>query len=430
MFKKIKALLVSDIVRISSWTGVATFIKIAAQFITSKILAVFVGPAGLAILGQLYNVGTIIQAASSGGIGIGVTKYVSEYANEKELRDKVIKTAFKVTFLCSVVTSVIVILTYRIIGEQVFKTDLYNTIILALGLTLILFSFNTLFTSIINGLKLFRLYIVVNIFTSIINLGITLLFVKLWGVYGALLAFVVSPALLFFVTYLLLIRQPWLNLNFFKFAFDKNILKKLGGFSLVAINNAVVGSIAQILIRTLLINRLSIETAGIWDAVNRLSTAYLFILTTSIQVYYLPTLSAIKDSKLLWKEMLKSEKIILPLVAGMFLIIYLVRSLIVEVLFTPQFALLKEVIALQLAGDLIKIASWILSYTMYAKAMTKQVILTDNIFTFSFIAIAFFSINYFGFNAIFYAYIINQSIFLIFIFFFLRRVFLRSNYAD
>jgi PST family polysaccharide transporter len=410
----------NDLVKISSWTGIATSIKIAAQFVTAKILAVFIGPAGLAILGQLYNVGNIIQSVSTGGITLGVTKYVAEYSNDQIQLGKIIKSAFKVTLYCSVITSVIVLLGFRWIGEYVFKTNEYNSVIFALGLTIVLFSFNSVIIAIINGLKNYRLYIIINICTSLLNLLLTIVFVRFFGVYGALLSFVLSPSLLFFISYFIASRQQWMSGKFLNLSLESSILKKFGNFSLIALNNAIVGSVAQIAIRWLIINNLTLPLAGNWDAMNRLSNAYLVLLTTSIQVYYLPTLSSIKEGKLLWREIIRSEKIILPLVSLMFIILFIFRSSVIDLLFTKEFAIMKEVIIFQLIGDLIKVGSWVLSYTMYAKAMTKQLIITDNAFTVLYLALSYFLIRNFGFESVYYAYIINNLVYGCFIYFFLK----------
>ena len=75
MRQKIKSVIKSDLVKVTSKTGIASAVKLAANFIVSKILAVFVGPSGLAILGQLNNIGSILQALSTGGIGMGVIPF-------------------------------------------------------------------------------------------------------------------------------------------------------------------------------------------------------------------------------------------------------------------------------------------------------------------------------------------------------------------
>lgn len=423
MIQKLGNLFKSDLIKVSSKTGIATFIKLAAGFIVSKILAIFVGPSGLAYLGQLSNFGNIFQALSSGGIGIGVTKYIAEYHEDEKTQLQIISNSIKVTLICSLVCTAIVSLCYKYLGTYLFKTDIYNSIVLVFGLTLILFSFNSLISTIINGFKNFKLYVVINLTTSIISLFSTVIFVYYLGVYGALLSFVLIPSMVFFISLWMVRKYGWFNIKILKIPFDKSILKKLGAFSLMAINNAVVGAIAQLAIRSLISKNMDMNTAGIWDGMNRLSAAYLLLITTSIQVYYLPTLSAIKEKKLLWKEIIKTEKIIIPITIFMFLIIFLFRGIIIEILFTKEFYLMKSVFAYQLLGDLIKIGAWIISYTMYAKAMTKQLILSDTIFTFIYVLTSYIMMNLFGYglNSVYYAFILNNVLYFMFIYFFMKK---------
>ena len=430
MREKIKKALRSDLIKVSSKTGVATAIRIGASFVISKILAIFVGPSGLAILGQLANASNILQSLSTGGITVGVTKYISEYSDSREKQINIINTSLKLTFLCSAICSLGALLSYKFLGYQLFQSNKYDQILLILGITLILFSFNSLITAIINGLRNFKLYVIINISTSIISLLTTLVFVYWLGVYGALLSLVLSPAVIFFISWFLVRKEDWLNYRFFKIPFDRKSLKLLSTFSLMAINNAIVGAIAQIAIRSLITRKMNIDVAGIWDGMNKLSAGYMLLITTSIQVYYLPTLSFIKDKELLWKEIIKTEKIILPLSLLLFSIIYLFRGIIINLLFTKEFFLMKSIFAYQLFGDLIKIASWILSYTMYAKAMAKQLIITDNLFTLIYVVFSYFlmkALNY-GLDAVYFAYIINNIIYLIFMYFFMKK-YTSSNYV-
>ena len=92
MRQKVKAALTSDLIKVTSSTSVSTAIKLAASFIISKILAVIVGPSGIAMLGQLTNIGTIFQSLSSGGIQVGVTKYISEFSDDEPMQKKLLIT--------------------------------------------------------------------------------------------------------------------------------------------------------------------------------------------------------------------------------------------------------------------------------------------------------------------------------------------------
>ena len=290
-----------------------------------------------------------------------------------------------------------------------------------------MFSFNSIITAIVNGFKQFKLYVVINICTSLLSLFLTAISAYFFGVQGVLLSFVLSPTIVFFISWYLVRKEGWINYNFLSVKTNRKVLKLLSGFALMAINNAVVGAIAQIAIRTFITGQMDLKVAGIWDGMNRLSAAYLLLITTSIQVYYLPTLSFIKDKKLLWKEIIKTEKIIIPISLIIFVVIFFCRGIIIEVLFTKEFYLMKSVFALQLIGDFIKIISWIIAYTMYAKAMTKNLILTDNIFTFIYVTISYYFLKHtdFGLKSVYYAFILNNTIYLVFIFLFMRNKLLK-----
>lgn len=397
-------------IRVTSKNGVATAFRLASGFVVSKVLAVFVGPAGLAILGQMSNISNIFQTISNGGITIGITKYIAEYADDKIRQQKIILNALIITFICSAFCSVFILVFYKYINRLIFDKQNYESIVLILGATMVLFSFNSVIAAVLNGLKNFKLYIRINVISSVLTLISTLILVYFFNLYGALLSVIVVPSAIFFISWYLVRKEPWATKDFFFNRPDLKIVKLFGKFSLMALNNAVVGGLVQIVVRHLLTKNMSLDVAGIWDGMNRLSTAYLILITTSIQVYYLPVLSYIKDRKLLWREIMKTEKIILPLTLAAFILIYIFRGIIIEILFSPQFYLMKSIIGLQLIGDLIKVGSWIIAYTFYAKAMTKNLILTDNIFTTTYVIIAYFLLTQtnLGLSSVYFAYIINN----------------------
>ena len=74
---------------------------------------------------------------------------------------------------------------------------------------------------------------------------------------------------------------------------------------------------------------------------------------------------------------------------------------------------MKELIFWQLIGDVIKIGSWIISFMMLSKAMTKIFIITETIFALSIIPLSIICIYYFGFKGVAIAFAINCSLYLI-----------------
>ncbi len=410
----IQIFLKKDLIKVTSLTGISTIIKMLSQLIISKVIVLLVGPSGLVMFGQLINISTIFQTLSVGGITVGVTKYLAEYENEPTLRRKVIATSIKLTFYCSLLTSLAIIIFYKQIADYFFHNKSYEFIVLLLGCTIALAGFNTLFIAIINGFKKYKQYIRVSIINSIIGLIFTLVLTYYFNIYGALIAYIIAPALTFAYSFYVIKKDAGLNKTIYSIPVDKGITKKLASYAVMLINNSLVGSLAQITIRSILISKLSATSAGIWEAMNRLSGAYLLIIQSSIQVYYLPTLASLKDKASITKEIISAQKIILPICIIGFIGIYFLRMPIIHLLFTKEFDVLGDLMIYQLIGDLIKIAAWLVAYVMYARSMTKALVLSDNVFTALNIALIFLLIDSMGLKSVYIAYILNSLIYLVF----------------
>ncbi|MCV5473250.1 O-antigen flippase, partial [Escherichia coli] len=74
------------------------------------------------------------------------------------------------------------------------------------------------------------------------------------------------------------------------------------GYMLMGVIGAFTGPTALITIRNLITASISIEAAGIWQAVAKISDAYLGIFTIGIGMYYFPKAAAITSSTVLRKE--------------------------------------------------------------------------------------------------------------------------------
>ena len=86
MIKKFKKIIKSDLVKVFSFTGLSTLVKLITSYVTVKVVASIIGPSGIALIGQLQNFVAIITTVGAGGINNGVVKYVSEYKSGAEDR--------------------------------------------------------------------------------------------------------------------------------------------------------------------------------------------------------------------------------------------------------------------------------------------------------------------------------------------------------
>tara|TARA_R110002050_G_scaffold167701_2_gene298642 strand:- start:13823 stop:15067 length:1245 start_codon:yes stop_codon:yes gene_type:complete len=400
-----------NLLKTSFLTLISTSIKILSGLVINKAISIFIGPAGLALIGQFQNALQMMMTLSQGGINTGVTKYTAEYGENSDELPKLWSTGAKIVLACSAAIGASSIVLSGYFSEYVFKSDGYRYIFIVLGFTLVFFSLNQLLLSIINGLKEIKFFISINITQSVYSLFFTSTLIALFGLDGALIALVTNQSVVFIIVLWKLKRHKHIVLSRFREKFDGEHGKKLAGYSLMALTSALTVPLSHLLIRNHIGETLSWDDAGYWQAIWYISSMYLMVITTALSTYYLPRLSEITSKVELRKELKSGYVVIVPIVLTLSFLIFLLKDFIVWSLFSEEFKPMIELFKWQLVGDVIKIAAWLLSYLMVAKVMTRLFIITEVLFSVSFVFISMFMTNSYGLIGITYSYVVNCTIY-------------------
>lgn len=409
------------LIKTSVLTAISTIIKVLSGFVINKVIAMYVGPSGLAVIGQLQNFMSIVTTFSNGAIAQGIVKYTAEYQTIEQ-KQKIFSTSIVVSFVCSLVVSLFLFGFSGYLSELILKDSQYSSVFVVFAFTVFLFALNTILMSILNGQKEIKKYVLVNIASSIFSLFFTSFLIMQLNLIGALYALVVNQSVIFFVTFGFVIKSSWFKLEYFKHGVDKESLKKLGKFSLMAITSALTVPVSHLIVRNYIGENLSWDDAGYWQGIWYISTMYLMVITTSLSVYYLPKLSEIQDKTELKKEIFHGYKIIMPIVIAMSLAIFLLKEYVILIAFSEKFMPMMDLFLWQLIGDVIKIASWLLGYITLAKAMTKTYISLEIFGSLSFVFLSIYFVDNYGLIGITYAYALNYFLYMFILIFIFRRL--------
>lgn len=400
-----------NLLKTSVLNGVAVLIKTATMFLLNKILAVYVGPIGYAVIGQFQNFIQMVTAFSGSAINTAIIKYTAEY-HEDESRQRVIwKTAGSIVFLFSLLFSILIIIFQKQLSIYIFHTTEYQSIFVWFAVFLLLFNFNTLFLAILNGKKEILKLVIANIAGSVFALIVTSILAIQFQLYGALVGLSIYQSLAFFVTLFLCYKADWFEFSYLFGKIDSDISRKFAGFALMALVSAVCVPLSQMLIRLHLSNNFGLIYAGYWEAMIRLSGAYLMLVTTTLGVYYLPRLSELKELSEIKKEVYLGYKFIFPLALLGGLCVFLLKDWLIVILFSNSFLPMRELVLWQMIGDSLKIGSWILAYLMLSKAMTKLFIVTEIIFAITLVVFTYVATSILGFIGVTVAYLVNYALY-------------------
>ena len=281
-----------ELFKITSLNSVSVILKIIIGFVSSKVIAIFIGPSGMALVGNLRNFTASIEGVATLGFTNGIVKYVAEKEENQEALKKFLSTIFITLFFVILVLSGLLYFLASLISNEVFGSLFqFEAVFKAFAFALPWYIASIVIVSVINGFGEFKKVIYINIIGNILGLLITVGLIFFYKTFGALLAVILSPSVLFFVTLFFINRKlnllPLLSIK----SFDFSVLKPMSEYSLMAFVSMIIGPMVYLAIRNSVIDTLDINQAGYWEALTRISNYYLLFLTTVLTVYFLPKLS-------------------------------------------------------------------------------------------------------------------------------------------
>ncbi|MCX7735635.1 MAG: O-antigen translocase [Candidatus Kapabacteria bacterium] len=403
-------------------TSISTAVRMLTAFISTKIAAILIGPPGVALVGQLQNFSSIVMAIATGGINTGVTKYVAEYKNSKNKVRLFISTALRINLFLSAIVGLLMIILSSYLSQKLFHTYDYQIVLIIFGFTIILYALNTLLLSILNGFKEFKKYVIINIVASLTGLIFSVSLIFLLGILGALISIVTYQSVVVVVTIIMLTKTEWFNISYFKFGFSKIALKKYLGYTLMVLVSAFTVPVASIIIRNYITTHLSLNDAGIWEGINQISAIVFMFINTTLITYYIPRLSELKEKKDLKKEIYTTAKLVLPITFIACALLFFLRDIVIKILFSSDFLLMRELFLFQMIGLFLKLASFLIATLMHAKAKTKEFVITEILFSAINVILAILFINIYGLVGVTIAFTINYLLYIITMIFIFRDI--------
>lgn len=358
-----------------------------------RIVAQFLGPSGMAFIGSFKNFTALFKSLSTLGVNASLVRLFVENKNDKSELSKIYSTFFWIFILISVCFGLLITLFSGFFSRLLFATSDYGFAVRLFGLLLPFIVLNTFWIAVYNGLQQFRKIVFIQILSSVFTFLLTVSLIYFKQLEGALIATAISDIILLLITLLFVVN----NKEYFQFDLQKIISKKyfsvIGRFSVMSLLSAIIVPVTLISIRSLLIEINSIEKAGIWDAVNRVSGFYMLFFSSGLSLYYMPRLAELKTDSEFINELKNYFKTLVPLFLILVVGIFIFKDFIVNVALTKEFSEVKDIIIWQLSGDLLKVMSLAFGYQILVKTMMKRYFAVEIIFNLAYFGLAYFMIQ-------------------------------------
>ncbi|WP_445957204.1 O-antigen translocase [Yeosuana sp.] len=426
LFKKNKDLF---LVKLFSVNSIGVISRSVLGFVSQKIVAVYLGPNGIALLGNLRNALNLFGFVSTIGIDQGVLKYQSEFEDKPNELKKLYESSLAYSIIGSIVIFLVLFFGATYWSNYLFKTPEYNYLFVILAFTLPFTALYNLCFAIINGKSNYKKATLIS-FTAyaIVTLFIVAL-VICCDLSGALLAVVLTP-IAQIITLMIFARSEMYLFYGLKIKFHKFYKNNLFVFIVMSFSAVVLGNVVELQLRNHIIKKLSIQEAGYWTSMLSLSNYYLSFMTGVYSLYILPKYAKMTSLKVFKKELVSIYKIIIPIFALMFMGIYVFREIIIQLLYSKEFLPMQSLFKWQLIGDLVKIIAAVMAYQFIAQKSWKLFIITEMISYALLYIFGVYFVDKMGIEGIVLAHFLRYVVYLIVIIFLVQYIFKMHNTID
>ena len=272
-----------NIVKTGLLSSMATAAKLISAFVIIKLVAIFAGPEGVAQFGQFMSLTTMLVVLAGGGIGSGVVKFVAEYKDSQNVLINFLNSAMAYTLSTSFVMCIIVLAFSESITVILMGDNKYESLIIVLAFSQIFVAIHNFIVALVNGMMDVRRLAVIHVTGAVAGLLITACLGYYFQLYGALLAYLISQAFLLVLSLYFFMHSSYFSWDVFKLSVNKKYIKNLSKFSIMTLTSALISPLVQIIVRNHLADKFSWEEVGYWQAVSKVSDAYLLFITMAIR---------------------------------------------------------------------------------------------------------------------------------------------------
>lgn len=353
-------------------------VKIISGILITKFIAVYIGPSGMALIGNMRNFVGALQAMAISGLYKGMVRFISQVKEDAVELTKTLSTVFYAGFFSSMLLAFLCYFNAQSINDYLFSPNHnYAYIIKILAFVIPFYALNMFAFSIMNGFSKHKILLIINITGQILGLFVALILIYQENIDGALIAIAITPGLNLLITVVGIVFRKSLMSSIKITQVNLTILNKLSPYMIMALVGSIAIPLVMIIIRNYLIAEVGMKSAGYWTAMTRVSDYYLMFFNSLMALYILPRFSEIRTKKEFRKEVFSFYKTIVPGLLALLLIIYLSRSLLVNLLFTEDFRPVESLFSYQILGDIARVLSMVIAYQFLAKKMFAHFIILE-----------------------------------------------------
>lgn len=409
-----------QILRSTSIIGGASIVNVGLALVRTKIAALLLGPIGVGLIGLFQSL--MATASSIAGLGfnnVGTRQIAAASSSNDEGELASARQALLWgTMALAAIGSAVFFSLRHVLADRILEDASLSTQLgwLSLGVALTVAAGSQ--SAYLNGLRRIGDLARLNVFSAIFSTMAGALALLLLG-QSAVVAFVLAaPVATFVAGHYFVARAPKPAAP--RLSFEKLLKhwRTLAGFGTAFMLAGVSVALAQLATRTLVQRELGTEALGQFQAAWAISMTYLGFVLQAVGADYYPRLTGCMNQHDAAGTLVNEQTEVAMLLAGPVLLgILSLAPWVIELLYSDRFQQAATLLRWQAVGDVLKVASWPLSFVILATGNGRLFLFTESFGFGSFVAFTWLGLPLFGLEATGIAYVAMYVLYLPLVYF-------------
>jgi PST family polysaccharide transporter len=379
--------------------GGASVVNVLVGLLKTKAVAVLLGPLGVGQIGLYQSLMATVSAVFSLGTSTAGTRRVAETRDQPQMIGLVRTSLQSGTAILAVVGAIVTLALRERVSVYLFgdASHAADMAWVAVGVAMTIAAGSQ--TALLNGLQKIGDLARVTIVSSVVAAAAGVAAVAAFGQAGAIFFVLAAPAAVLACGHWYVRKLPRATVD----TPEGGVLREwstLGKLGAAFMLSGLAGSMAQLLVRTMVSKQLGADALGQFQAAWTIGMTYIGFVLTAMGTDFYPRLTASMGDRRLACQLVNQQTEVALLVSGPFCLIMMgLTPEIVHLLYSRQFGDAGSLLRWQIIGDIFKLASWPLGFVLLATGGGRSFLITELCVNVVFVLVTWVALPYVGLQA-------------------------------
>lgn len=387
-----------QILKSSALIGGSSAVNIVAGIVRTKAMALWIGPAGVGLLGLYDSILNLTQSIAGMGINSSGVRQIAEAAGSGETQ-RVARTAAvlrRTSVFLGILGAVLLVVLCRPVSAWTFGSSQFAAPVALLSLAVLFRAISDGQGALIQGMRrisdLARIGVFGALFGTVVSLGLVYFF-REKGVAPSLIS-VAAITLIISWWYRRKIQMPAASMTASQMGQEAAALLKLGSAFMAS---AVLTMGAAYAVRIMVRQNISLDAAGFYQSAWVLGGLYIGFILQAMGADFYPRLTAVSNDNTESNRLVNEQAQISLLLAGPGVIATLTLApLVIALFYSAKFTAAVDILRWICLGMTLRVIAWPMGYIVVARGEQKIFFWTEVAAAVVHVGLAWLCIKQFG----------------------------------